>query len=144
MKTVISKAIDLLLDEAQYPCHFKECREYVDGDGCRAVYPADMLYWHKDGFYCEFCIDHRLLISVARRGRSLRRELQLKAERGTCHRRLPNPEYFPCADARCEQVWTADWMHWDSKLHGFVCQPHKMDRHPSLGETLTDYMKENC
>ena len=84
--------IDNHTDVFEYPCHADD-QDHRDYDGIYS-FPADLLYWHKDGFYCEYCIEDKFLISLFRRGRSLEKEIKLAKERGKCYRKLPEPIYF--------------------------------------------------
>ena len=76
-------------EEFEYPCE----ASHFSWDGQHS-FPADMLYWRKDGFYCEGCIEDDFLISLPKKGRSLKKEIELPRQRGKCHRPLPNPIYF--------------------------------------------------
>ena len=79
--------IDNHIDVFEYPC------KAGHADGIQS-FPADLLYWHKDGFYCEYCIEDKFLINLFRRGRSLEKEIELAKERSKCYRKLPEPIYF--------------------------------------------------
>ena len=81
--------IDNHMEVFEYPCK----AGHSDYGGIHS-FPADLLYWHKDGFYCVYCVEEEFLISLWRRGRSLEKEIELAKERGRCYRRLPEPIYF--------------------------------------------------
>ena len=79
--------------EAQYYCandcddHYEHGHE--EGTWVRHCYPPNMLYWHKDGFYCEDCIDNALYILLE--AKSLSAEIVLSKLRGFSYCPLPEP-----------------------------------------------------
>ena len=78
-------------DDWHYLCKNRN-DDHHDSDGW-FTFPADMLFWYKDGFYCESCLDD-FSVSLHRRGRSLHEELVLAKKRGKCYRTLPQPVIF--------------------------------------------------
>lgn len=104
-----------LVEEPQYLCKCPECND--------TAFPDDMLYWHKDGFYCEHCFDDHIWLSYWQRGRSLGTELKLKAERGRCYRSLPTPLYL-CGNWFCEFVWFAEYLWFSPEADQFFCAHH--------------------
>ena len=115
MDNPIERHVTNLIEEAQYLCRCPECND--------TAFPTNMLHWHKDGFYCEHCFDEHIWLSYWQRGRSLDRELRLKAERGRCYRKLPDP-LFPCADPDCEWVWFPNYLLFDPVSEQFLCREH--------------------
>lgn len=81
---------DKFTKDAEYLCKTQDGdHEDFDFDGS-FTFPADMLHWHQDGFYCEHCHNWKFDIYDIK-GRSLDREIRLGRERGICHRTLPKP-----------------------------------------------------
>ena len=79
---------DAFTDDAEYECKTQDS-DHENYDGI-FTYPADMLYWHRDGFYCEHCHSWKFNIYDIK-GRSLSSEIRLGKERGICHRTLSQP-----------------------------------------------------
>ena len=79
---------DIFVEDAEYNCSNLECQTDWDNP---LSYPPDMLYFHKGGWYCEYCFDFQLHIDITNRGRSLLEEIRLGKERGVCYRTLPEP-----------------------------------------------------
>lgn len=83
---------DLWQEDWQYCCASDD-PDHADGDGT-FCFPADMLYWYRDGFYCEDCFHEHFCVTLFQRGRSLKQELQLAKQRRKCYRTLPKPVVF--------------------------------------------------
>ena len=53
---------DIFVEDAEYNCSNLECQTDWDNP---ISYPPDMLYFHKGGWYCEYCFDFQLHIERA-------------------------------------------------------------------------------
>lgn len=89
-----AKHWDLWQEDWEYLCKSTNYQLHPGGYGLEP-FPAEMLYWHSNGFYCEDCLEWEFdQFDIMRRGRSLAEELKLAKQRGKCYRTLPQPVIF--------------------------------------------------
>ena len=137
---------NFVLQITDSPCY--SCFGHDKNHDC--FYPADMLHWHKRGFYCgENCIGDKFFISLSRRGRSLEQELALREQgKGDKNRKLPAPRYECDGCYEEKNLWKAEDLYYRMDKYNryfFYCKRcHPTWHSPTKPRTLQEILDERA